>query len=68
MGLPARFVALLAAVSALLPLAGALLVSGVRGDSAPAILGGVIVAAAGLVGLAVLVRVVVVMERRRGTR
>jgi hypothetical protein len=65
MGLPARAVALLAAVGALLPLSGWLLVQGAGARSPGLIAGGALLGAVGLFGLLALVRLVVVLERRR---
>lgn len=64
----ARFVVLLAAVSALLPLAAALLVAGIGSGGPAAIVGGVVLGATGLLGLVALARVVVVVERGRAGR
>lgn len=68
MSLPQRFVVLLGAVSALLPLSAWLLITGIGDGSILALLGGGALAAAGLFGLLALGRAVVVVERHRTSR
>lgn len=64
MGLPARAVALIAAVGALLPLSGWLLVRGAGTGDLGLIAAGAVLGAMALFGLVALVRLVVVLERR----
>jgi hypothetical protein len=56
---------LIGAVSALLPLAAVLLARGIGATDVPLTLGGVILGALGVLGVVLLVRIVVVVERRR---
>ena len=64
----ARFVLLLASVSALLPLAGVVLVRGVHQGQPLAVLAGVALGLTALAGLLVLGRTIVVFEQRRARR
>ena len=64
----ARFVLLLAAVGALLPLGGAVLVRGFGAGDPISILAGVALVLTAIAGLLVLGRTVVLLERRRAER
>ena len=64
----ARFVLLLAAVSALLPFGGAVLVRGLAAGEPASILAGVVLALTTSAGLIVLGRTVVLVERQRRDR
>ena len=64
----ARFVLLLAAVSALLPLGGAVLIRGFGAGEPFLIFGGVALVLTAIAGLLVLGRTVVLLERRRAER
>lgn len=63
-----RFVLLLAAVSALLPLGGAVLVRGFEAAEPASILAGLVLILTAIAGLLVLGRTVVLLERRRTDR
>lgn len=64
----ARFVLLLAAVGALLPLGGAVLLRGFAAGEAAPILAGMVLVLTAIAGLLVLGRIVVLVERRRTDR
>lgn len=68
MGAGSRFIAVIAVVSGLLPLAAALLARGMGNGSVPAILVGGIAAGLGVLGLIGLARAVFVLEHRRVDR
>jgi hypothetical protein len=64
----ARFVVLLAAVSALVPLGGAAVVQGVNEGNPGAVMGGGVLLLTAVAGLLVLGRIIVLLERRRSRR
>jgi hypothetical protein len=68
MGGQARFVLLLAAVGALLPLGGTVLVRGFAAGEPAALLAGLVMVLTAVAGLLVLGRIVVLLERRRTDR